>query len=130
MFNQLSELGGVDKRFGKKDYSDDYDKLYAIESPYLTLPTAAQKAELETATKAREKAMADFTARKAEYHPAFVRWVEEMRAQPSLIEQRIAGELDRRARVLGEAGQPLRWQHARSSLTCISNSRAMSPGPR
>lgn len=97
MFNQLSELGGVDKRFGKKDYSDDYDKLYAIESPYLTLPTAAQKAELETATKAREKAMADFTARKAEYHPAFVRWVEEMRAQPALIEQRIAGELDRRA---------------------------------
>ena len=39
MFNQISEPGGVDKRFGKKSYSDDYDKLYAIESPFLVRRT-------------------------------------------------------------------------------------------
>lgn len=97
MFNQISEPGGVDKRFGKKDYSDDYDKLYAIESPYITLPSATQQEELKIVTKAREQAMADLTAKKTEFHPTFVRWVEEMRAQPALIEQRIAAELDRRA---------------------------------
>ena len=37
MFNKLSEPGGVDKRFGKKAYSDSYDNLYMVESPFLML---------------------------------------------------------------------------------------------
>ena len=97
MFNQLSESGGVDKRFGKKEYSDEYDKLYAVESPFLELPTNETEAALKAAIKVREKAASDFTRRKAEFHPGFVKWVEEMRANPAFIEQRIETELDRRA---------------------------------
>ncbi len=97
LFNQLSEPGGVDKRFGKKDYSDDYDKLYAIESPYLAVPTEEKAAELQAATEATKKANADFYAKKDEFTPAFVKWVEEMRADTSLIEARLTDEFDRRA---------------------------------
>jgi hypothetical protein len=35
LFNQLSEPGGVNKRFVKKLYSDGYDNLYMVESPYI-----------------------------------------------------------------------------------------------
>lgn len=97
LFNQLSEPGGVDKRFGKKDYSDEYDKLYAVESPYLALPTVETDAAMNAAIDVRKKAANAFTARKAEFHPGFVKWVNEMRADPKLIEQRIDTELDRRA---------------------------------
>jgi hypothetical protein len=97
MFNQLSEPGGVDKRFGKKSYSDGYDNLYMVESPYLTLPTADQKETLAAAVKAREQAEAVFLAKRPEIHPSFSAWVEEMRARPELIEQRTESELDRRA---------------------------------
>ncbi len=97
IFNQISEPGGVDKRFGKKPYSDDYDRLYAVESPYLTLPSGSQAGELKAAVKVREKAIADFNARKQEFVPPFTQWVEEMRAKPALIEERITDELDRRA---------------------------------
>jgi len=97
LFNQISEPGGVDKRFGKKPYSDDYDKLYAIESPYITMPSGKQEEELKAAAKVRESAIADFNARKQEFIPSFTAWVEEMRAKPVLIEERISGELDRRA---------------------------------
>jgi hypothetical protein len=97
MFNQLSETGGVNKRFGRKSYSDSYDSLYMVESPYITLPTEAQSKALAAATKVREEALAAFEAAKPQFHSRFVAWVEEMRAQPQLIEQRLAAELDRRA---------------------------------
>jgi hypothetical protein len=97
MFNQLSETGGVNKRFGRKSYSDSYDSLYMVETPYITLPTAEQSTALAAATKDRGEALAAFEAAKPQFHPGFVAWVEEMRAQPQLIEQRLASELDRRA---------------------------------
>ncbi len=97
LFNQSSEQGGIGMRFGKKAYSDDYDYLYTVEAPFITLATDAQQAALKAATKVRGQAQANFIARKAEFHPGFVRWVEEMRAQPALIEQRIPGELARRS---------------------------------
>jgi len=90
-FNQLSESGNPEKRFGKKDYSDDYDKLYTVESPYISLVDETQKAELKVAVKVREQATAAFVARKADFYPQFVKWVEEMIATPALIEERIQG---------------------------------------
>ncbi len=99
-FNQLSESGNPERRFGKKDYSDDYDKLYTVESPYISLADEAQKAESKAASKVREQAAAAFVARKQDFYPQFVKWVEEMLATPSLIEERIQGptaEFARRA---------------------------------
>ena len=97
LFNQLSERGGVNKRFGKKDYSDEYGKLYAIESPYISVASGEQTEALKLATKAREQAEKNCSAKKSEFHPAFVAWVEVMPADPVLIEQRIEDELDQRA---------------------------------
>ncbi len=97
LFNQVGEPGGVDKRFGKKDYSDEYDKLYAIESPYISIATREQADALKNATAARKQAEKNFSDRKSEYFPAFAAWVEEMRTNTTLIEQRIQDELDRRA---------------------------------
>ena len=96
-FNQLSEGGGVDKRFGKKDYSDDYDKLYAVESPFIALSSAAQQEEIKAAGKVKDQAVGALMARKDEFYPAFTKWIEEMRADPSLIEKRVEGEFERRA---------------------------------
>jgi hypothetical protein len=97
LFNQLSEPGGVNKRFVKKLYSDGYDNLYMVESPYITLETPAQKILLERATKARVDAEKVFQEKRAEFHPAFARWVQEMRETPALIGERLTHELDRRA---------------------------------
>lgn len=97
LFNQLSEPGGVNKRFVKKLYSDGYDNLYMVESPYITLETPAQKILLERATKARVDAEKVFDEKRAEFHPAFARWVQEMRDTPALIGERLTLELDRRA---------------------------------
>jgi hypothetical protein len=97
MFNQLSEPGGVNKRFGKKSYSDRYDNLYMVESPFITLPAPQQEEKLAAATKHRELSVAAFEATKPQIHPRLVAWVEEMKAKPELIEQRIKEELDRRA---------------------------------
>jgi Protein of unknown function (DUF1553)/Protein of unknown function (DUF1549)/Planctomycete cytochrome C len=90
-FNQMSETGKADKKFGRKDYSDENDKLYTMESPYIPLTDETRDAALKAATKVTGQATAAFVARKADFHPQFVTWVEEMRADPALIEERIQG---------------------------------------
>ncbi len=97
MFNQVSEPGNVNKRFFKKPYSDLYDDLYMIESPYITLDTPEKKIALEQATKFRIAAEQTLEKRKGEFQSQFTAWIEEMRATPALIESRIKDELDRRA---------------------------------
>jgi hypothetical protein len=89
MFNQLSEPGGVDKRFGRKSYSDEYDKLYSVESPFISVGTPEQMEQLATATAARKQADDALYARAGEYRPEFERWVLEMRADPELLEKRV-----------------------------------------
>lgn len=93
VFNQLSEPGGVDKRFGKKAYSDTYDNLYAIESPFLMLASPEQQKKLDDATKKWLEAKKAFDNTTKEYTPAFIAWVTEMRNDPSLIPQRIKDDL-------------------------------------
>ena len=97
LFNQLSEPGGVNKRFVKKLYSDGYDNLYMVESPFITLETPAQKLNWEQATAARVAADEKLEESRPLFHPQFVAWVGEMRANPTLIGERLAHELDRGA---------------------------------
>lgn len=97
LFNQLSEPGGVNKRFGKKSYSDGYDNLYMVETPYITMATPEQQQQLDAVTKARAAADAEFVPAKSAFHSQFVAWVEEMRAKPALIEERLPDEFSRRA---------------------------------
>jgi len=100
LFNQVGETGNPDKRFGKKEYSDDYDKLYAVEAPFIALPDEERQGRLNAATKIKEEAAAALLARKPDFYPQFVSWVKELLATPALIEQRITGpaeEFERRA---------------------------------
>ncbi len=97
LFNQLAEPGGVDKRFGKKSYSDSYDSLYMLESPFITMPTTAQAAELVVRGKAKTQAEESFVAARSEFYPRFLAWVQQMRADPRLIEERLQDEFERRA---------------------------------
>ncbi|NBV86095.1 MAG: DUF1553 domain-containing protein [Verrucomicrobia bacterium] len=97
LFNQLSEPGGVDKRFGKKSYSDSYDSLYMVESPFITLATPEQTEKLKQAESLTKTAYAAFSPANKEFHTRFIQWVQEMRDDPNLIEQRLQHELDRRA---------------------------------
>ncbi len=93
MFNQISEPGSVDKRFGKKPYSDTYDNLYALESPYITLATPEQQAALDAAVKKAAAARKAFMDAASEYRKPFTHWVREMRDNPELIPQRIKDDL-------------------------------------
>ncbi len=97
MFNQLSEPGGVNKRFGRKAYSDGYDSLYMVESPFLSLATPEQDAALKAATARRVAAEKAQDAGRNEFHPVFVAWIEEMRRTPTLIDERIKEEITRRS---------------------------------
>ncbi len=97
MFNQLSEPGGVDKRFGRKSYSDDYDKLYSVESPFITVATAEQKAQFEAAVAVGQKADTALFAREAEFRPAFEQWMHELRTDPELLEKRVTDDGLRRS---------------------------------
>lgn len=89
LFNQLVETGGVDKRFGKKSYSNMYDSLYALESPYLMLATPEQDAQMKAAQTKRDSAEKALMARSAEFKEPFESWVKEVRADPELLLKRI-----------------------------------------
>jgi hypothetical protein len=90
-FNQVSETGNADKKFGRKDYSDESDKLYTVESPYLALSDETRDAALKAAEQVTADATAAFVARKPDFHAEFVTWVMEMRDDLALIEERIQG---------------------------------------
>ena len=89
LFNQVSEPGGVDKRFGKKDYSDDYDKLYSVESPVIALDTPELKAKLSAARAEKKATEAALDAKQPEYKEPFIAWIMEMRANTDLINERV-----------------------------------------
>jgi len=89
LFNQLVETGGVDKRFGKKSYSNMYDSLYALESPYLMLATPEQEAQMKSAQSKRDSAEKALMARSAEFKTPFETWVKEVRADGELLLKRI-----------------------------------------
>lgn len=93
LFNQISEPGSVNMRFGVKPYSDTYDKLYAVESPFITLATPEQQTALDTASKTAAKTRKAFTEAAKNYREPFTRWVQEMRDNPELIPQRIKDDL-------------------------------------
>lgn len=89
LFNQLVETGGVDKRFGKKSYSNMYDSLYALESPYLMLATPEQEAQMKSAQSKRDSAEKALMARSAEFKEPFETWVKQVRADGELLLKRI-----------------------------------------
>ncbi len=89
LFNQLVETGGVDKRFGKKSYSNMYDSLYAMESPYLMLATPEQEAQMKSVQSKRDSAEKALMARSAEFKAPFETWVKEVRADSELLLKRI-----------------------------------------
>lgn len=96
-FNQLSEPGSVDRRFGRKAHSDDYDKLYSVESPVIELSDPIKDAVLAAARAAKSAAEKAVEDRQAEYEPAFVAWIMEMRADTDLINQRLVDDGQRRS---------------------------------
>jgi hypothetical protein len=89
LFNQLAETGGVDKRFGRKSYSNMYDSLYALESPYLMLATPEQEARMKAGQAKREAAEKALMARSAEFKGPFETWMKEVRADGGLLLKRI-----------------------------------------
>jgi hypothetical protein len=89
LFNQLVETGGVDKRFGKKSYSNMYDSLYAMESPYLMLATPEQDAQMKSVQSKRGSVEKALMARSAEFKVPFETWVKEVRADGDLLLKRI-----------------------------------------
>lgn len=89
LFNQLAETGGVDKRFGKKSYSNMYDSLYALESPYLMLATPEQEAQMKAVQTNRDSAEQKLMRRSAEFKVPFETWVQEVRANPEMLLKRI-----------------------------------------
>ncbi len=89
LFNQLVETGGVDKRFGKKSYSNMYDSLYALESPYLMLATPEQDAQMKSAQSNRDSAEKALMVRNKEFKAPFETWVKEVRADGDLLLKRI-----------------------------------------
>lgn len=89
LFNQLVETGGVDKRFGKKSYSNMYDSLYALESPYLMLATPEQDAQMKAAQSKRDSAEKALMVRNQEFKAPFETWVKEVRADADLLLKRI-----------------------------------------
>lgn len=90
MFNQLSEPGGVDKRFGRKEYSDTYDKLYSVESPFFELATPELTATLKAVRSVKQAAEAALEAKRPDFEPQFIAWIMEMRANTDLITERVA----------------------------------------
>ena len=89
MFNQMSERGGVDKRFGEKPDGDTYDRMFMLESPYISLATKEQNEQLAELTKAKGQAVDELEAKRKEFDPPFIKWVEEMREDPELVADRI-----------------------------------------
>ncbi|QDT69190.1 Planctomycete cytochrome C [Planctomycetes bacterium MalM25] len=88
-FNQTSEKAGVDKQFSSKRPGAKRSTPYMVDRPYISLASDDEKQrlkELQLEVKHAEQAL---EAERPEFEPLFIKWVEEMREDPSLIEERV-----------------------------------------
>ena len=96
-FNQLSEKAGNDKQFSAKRPGAKRGMNYMVDRPYITVADEETKQEinrLKAEVKAAEKRLEDA---RPEFEPQFIKWIEEMRADQSLIKKRVTVDYLRRS---------------------------------
>lgn len=88
-FNQTSERAGKDKEISSKRPGAKRATPYMVDRPYLSLASDAQEAELQTLRKEVKRHEERLKSEQPVYEPLFVRWMEEMREDPTLIDKRV-----------------------------------------
>lgn len=96
-FNQLDEKAQVHKQFSAKKKGQNRSKKYMIDKPYLAVATEAQTAELKELGEDIKSAESALEAERPIFEPEFVRWVTEMRADPTLVKERVKEDYLRRS---------------------------------
>ena len=96
LFNQMDEPGGIDKRWAGSPGDGRPAERFGIARPYVSLATDAQAAAMADRHAEVAAARQRLDAKKDEWHPAFRTWVEEMRADPALAEERLPDDYRRR----------------------------------
>ena len=97
LFNQLSEPGNVNKRIGKKPFSDIYDSVAMVESPYILLASAQEQQRLDEVATKKKEATDRLNLVKPLLHPHFARWVEKLRASEADLVANAKDEKDQKA---------------------------------
>ncbi|NNJ26284.1 PSD1 and planctomycete cytochrome C domain-containing protein [Alienimonas chondri] len=101
MFNQMDEPGGISKRWSAEAADGQPAESYGIAKPFVSLASEAQAARLADLHAEVTAARQALDAEESNYGPPFVAWVEEMRADESLIAERLTS--DYVSRVVGTA---------------------------
>lgn len=88
-FNQTSEKAGVDKQFSSKRPGAKRSTPYMVDRPYISLASDEEKQRLEELRQDVKRAEQTLEAERADFEAPFVKWIEEMREDPSLIKDRV-----------------------------------------
>ena len=95
-FNQISETGMASKKFSAKKERDKYAENFWVDQPYIALSSDDQQKKLDSLRAITNAARDRLEATRPEFEPLFRKWVEEMRANPSLQAERVKGDYVRR----------------------------------
>lgn len=101
MFNQMDEPGGVSKRWTTAGEGSNGPEPFGVARPFVALGRDEDKANIAALHQEVVAARKNLKSEESEYGPAFVSWVEEMRADPDLIVQRLKNDFLQR--VVGTA---------------------------
>jgi hypothetical protein len=88
-FNQISETGMASKKFSAKRPGKEYAENFWVDKPFVAVATEQQQARLDSLAAATKQARQKLEDGREEFWPEFVKWVEEMRADPELPPKRI-----------------------------------------
>lgn len=88
-FNQLSETGMASKMFTAKQPGRQYANNYWVDKPYIAVGSRELKEQIAAAQADAAEAKQQLEERRNEYLAGARQWIEEMRADRSLISQRV-----------------------------------------
>ncbi len=96
LFNQISETGTASKRFSAKRNGRPIVEAFWVDRPYLSLASPQQQEAMAALKKQTQRAQKRLDAARPEFEPALVKWVQEMRDDPSLQVVRVPEDTTRR----------------------------------
>ena len=88
-FNQTDERAQNDKQFSAKPPGKKRGVPYMVDRPYISLATDDEKKELEELKAKIDDANEELESARPDFEPQFIEWVMEMRADQSLIKERV-----------------------------------------
>lgn len=92
MFNQMDEPGALSKRWESNPSDKKNNERFGVAKPFISVGSDTELARLAELRQDIADAKKTLREQQAEYTPAFVQWVTEMRNDETLVPQRLKND--------------------------------------